>query len=77
MKDESSNSLVGQFCRRSDGERVIVESLVAAGDAMPKRAIYRYIEGQKEGERGICPVTSLEPLGYEIPRNENLPPGDT
>jgi hypothetical protein len=74
MKDKSSSSLVGQFCRRSDGERVFVESLVAAEGGMPERAIFRYIEGQKEGDRGSCFVSSLEPLGYEIPRDENLPP---
>jgi len=41
---------------------------------MPERAIFRYFEGPKLGERGICFITSLEPLGYEIPRNDNQSP---
>jgi hypothetical protein len=64
--------LVGQFCRRSDGERVFVEDLIAVEAGMPERAMIRYIEGPKVGVRGACPVTSLEPLGFEIPVDENL-----
>ena len=74
MKNKSSDGLVGQFCRRSDGERVFVETIVAAEGGMPERAIFRYIEGPKTGERGSCFTSSLEPLGHEIPPDESKMP---
>ena len=58
--------LVGQFCRMSDGQRVVVESLrFAKGGGIA--AVYQYIEGPNKGQRGECPSASLERLGKVIP----------
>jgi hypothetical protein len=77
MKDESLRNLVGQFCRTSDGQRVFVESIGVADSGLPARALVSYIEGPKKGTRGSFFVTTLEPLGAEIPVNEDIPEGDS
>jgi hypothetical protein len=61
--------LVDQFCRKPNGERVIVESILPAQGDRPERAVFRYIEGPKEGERGIGTAADLEPLGLEISKD--------
>ena len=66
MENESPTSIVGQFCLTSDGQRVIVEKVGAELDSSA-RAIVRKVEGPKAGTRSTCFVSSLKPLGFDIP----------
>ena len=66
METESTISIVGQFCLTPDGQRVIVEKVGAELDSS-RRAIVRRVEGPKAGTRSTCFVSSLKPLGFEIP----------
>jgi len=66
METESTISIVGQFCLTPDGQRVIVEKVGAELDSSA-RAIVRRVEGPKAGTRSTCFVSSLKPLGFEIP----------
>lgn len=63
--------LKGQFCRvLSEGQRIFVESVTPADGLMPARVTGRYIEGPNIGGRLRCFVDSLEPLGYEVPKQD-------
>ncbi|HYR75164.1 MAG TPA: hypothetical protein VEM96_04910 [Pyrinomonadaceae bacterium] len=66
METESTTSIVGQFCLTPDGQRVFVERIGAESDSSA-RAIVRRVDGPKAGTRSTCFVTSLKPLGFEIP----------
>ena len=65
-----SEDLKGQYCRKPDGERVWVESILPAEGHLPERAIFIYFEGPKKGERGRGPTADLEPLGFEIQKDD-------
>ena len=61
-------SLVGQFCRKPDGQKVFIEGVHPGdGDSAPW-AVGHYIEGPKKGTRTRCFVSLLRPLGYEMAR---------
>jgi hypothetical protein len=65
-ENESPTSIVGQFCMTPDGHRVQVERVGAELDSSA-RAIVRRVEGPKAGTRSSCYVSSLKPLGFDIP----------
>jgi len=58
--------MVGQFCLMPDGQRVVVEKVGTELDSSA-RAIVRKVDGPKAGTRSTCFVTSLKPIGFEIP----------
>jgi hypothetical protein len=66
VENESPTSIVGQFCMTPDGHRVLVEKVGAESDSSA-RAIVRRVDGPKAGTRSTCFVTSLKPMGFEIP----------
>jgi hypothetical protein len=66
MENESPISIVGQFALTPDGHRVIVEKVGAEVDSSA-RAIVRRVEGPKAGTRSTCFVSSLKPLGFDLP----------
>lgn len=66
VENESTASIVGQFCLTPDGQRVYVERVGVESDSSA-RAIVRKVDGPKAGTRSSCFVTSLKPLGFEIP----------
>lgn len=63
MTTKTAEALVGQFFMTPDGERVIVERM---GDD-DVRVIVRRVEGPKEGTRVSRLVSSLQPVGSELP----------
>ena len=65
-KESSLISIVGQFALMPDGQRVVVEKIGAELDSSA-RAIVRKVDGPKAGSRSTCFVTSLKPLGFDIP----------
>jgi len=66
MKQETPTNIVGKFFLTPDGHRVLVERVGAELDSSA-RAIVRRVEGPKAGTRSSCYVSSLKPLGAEIP----------
>ncbi|MGI9069236.1 MAG: hypothetical protein ACR2HX_22895 [Pyrinomonadaceae bacterium] len=71
-KAQHYSSLVGQFCRTSDGERVQVQRV---GEGMGRvLATVRRIEGPERGTLLSYVVNRLHPLGFEIPKNETDQP---
>ncbi len=69
-------SLIGQFCRIDDGAhvrdgaRVVVEH-VDVGERIGRPLAYvRLIEGSERGTRLSLGVERLQPLGFEIPKND-------
>ena len=57
----------GKVCRLPDGQKVRVESQ----EGSPPRAIVRRLDGPRAGSHAICLVSKLEPLGSEVPVEEN------
>src|SRR5260370_28138704 len=66
METESTISIVGQLALTPDGQRVIVEKVGAEIDSSA-RAIVRQASRPEAGTRSTCFVSSLKPLGFEIP----------
>ena len=67
MKNET---LMGQFARLPNGERVFVEVVGKTEGNFPARALVRRIEGERVGTRASCFVDRLEMLGHEIPKED-------
>ena len=64
--------LKGQFCRRRDGERIFVEVVNPAEGIMPAWVLGRYIDGPNAGTRTRSFVSTLEPLGWEVPKDDPI-----
>ena len=59
----------GEFAALPNGERVFVEGLGVQEGNIPARAVVRRVDGDQAGTRRGCWVSSLKPLGPQIPIN--------
>ena len=59
----------GEFAALPNGERVFVEILGVQEGNIPARAVVRRVDGDHAGTRRGCWVSSLKPLGPQIPIN--------